>query len=146
MEAPILFPNYLQVPQPVPMAVWRWARLAVLAIVAAVVACLLLWPQWALPAFWKLLVPLLPAVFLAAPGLWRNVCPMATLNQTPRLFGFTKGLAHTPMIREYSYAVGMALFFGLVASRRWLFDHSGTATALLIVFGLSGAFIGGLVF
>ena len=146
MEAPILFPNYLQVPQPVPMAVWRWARLAVLAIVAAVVACLLLWPQWALPAFWKLLVPLLPAVFLAAPGLWRNVCPMATLNQTPRLFGFTKGLAHTPMVREYSYAVGMALFFGLVASRRWLFDHSGTATALLIVFGLSGAFIGGLVF
>jgi hypothetical protein len=34
-----------------------------------------------LDIFWKIVVPILPASFLVAPMLWRNVCPLATMNQ-----------------------------------------------------------------
>ena len=36
-------------------------------------------------------VPLLPILFFLAPGLWRNICPLAAANQAPRVFGFSRG-------------------------------------------------------
>lgn len=30
--------------------------------------------------FWKIVIPALPILLLIAPGLWRNVCPLAFLN------------------------------------------------------------------
>ena len=33
---------------------------------------------------WKVIIPTLPLLFLVAPGLWRNLCPLAASNQTPR--------------------------------------------------------------
>ncbi|MBS0308650.1 MAG: FAD-dependent oxidoreductase [Proteobacteria bacterium] len=144
--AEIRFPNYLQIPPLLPLRAWHVLR--VLSVLTALTMALLLIvrPHWALPLFWMLIVPLLPALFLIAPGLWRNICPMAALNQTPRLFGFTRGLAHTPRIREYSFVFGIALFFLFVSSRKWLFDHSGVASGVLILFGLGSAFLGGLIF
>ncbi|WP_051709644.1 FAD-dependent oxidoreductase [Andreprevotia chitinilytica] len=147
MDAPVtLFPNYLQIQSRVPM--WVWYALRVLSISCAVGMALTLWlaPKTGLILWWSVIVPLLPAVFFIAPGLWRNVCPMAALNQTPRLFGFTQGRAHTTKIREYSYVVGIALFLLLVSSRKTLFDHSGLASGLLIMGGLVGAFTGGVLF
>lgn len=141
-----LFPNYTQLSSRLPLPAWQALRgLSVLTALAMAVL-LIARPAVGLPLFWSVAVPLLPAVFLFAPGLWRNLCPMAALNQTPRLFGFTRGLAHTPLIREYSYVVGILLFFVLVSSRRWLFDHSGLASGLLVLGGLAGAFAGGLLF
>ena len=62
-------------------------------------------PKAGLWLMWGLAVPLLPALFLIAPGLWRNVCPIAALNQTPRVFGFTRGLTLPAWLREYGLAV-----------------------------------------
>jgi NADPH-dependent 2,4-dienoyl-CoA reductase/sulfur reductase-like enzyme/ferredoxin len=143
---PNRFPNYLQLPTLLPLSVWMILRWACVAIAIGVATLLFLNPKMGLTLFWMVLVPVLPAVFIVAPGVWRNVCPMAALNQTPRLLGFTRGLSHTPVVREYSYVVGIALFFILVSSRKWLFDTSGMASGLLILFGLLGAFLGGLVF
>ena len=42
--------------------------------------------------FWGVAVPCLPALFAIAPGLWRQVCPMAFANQLPRLLGFGRAL------------------------------------------------------
>ena len=123
--------------------VLRWTCVCIAIVIATLLFRV---PEIGLTLFWMVLVPILPAVFMLAPGVWRNVCPMAALNQTPRLLGFTRGLAHTPLIREYSYVFGIALFFLLVSSRKWLFDTSGMATGLLIVIGLVGAFLGGVVF
>lgn len=140
------FPNYLQIPPLLPQ--WAWHALRVLTVLSALLMALLLFtkPEWALPLFWMLIVPLLPAVFLVVPGLWRNLCPLAAMNQTPRLFGFTRGLERTPRVREYSYVLGIALFLLFVSSRKWLFDQSGLATGALILFGLSAAFLGGIIF
>lgn len=140
------FPNYLQLPTLLSLKVWTVLRWTCVGIAIGVVTLLFLRPTMGLTLFWMVLVPILPAVFILAPGVWRNVCPMAALNQAPRLLGFTRGLSHTPMAREYSYVVGIVLFFVLVSSRKWLFDTNGLATGLLILFGLLGALLGGLVF
>ena len=42
-------------------------------------------PQKGLELWWKLAIPSLPLLWLTAPGLWRNLCPLAASNQTPRL-------------------------------------------------------------
>lgn len=36
-----------------------------------------------LDIFWKLIVPLVPAILLVAPVLWRNICPLAYFNILP---------------------------------------------------------------
>jgi nitrite reductase (NADH) large subunit len=146
MAASGSFPNYLQIPPLLPQRAWH--ALQVLSVLSALLMALLLFarPEWALPLFWMLIVPLLPATFLVVPGLWRNLCPLAAMNQTPRLFGFGRNLAHTPRIREYSYVLGIALFFLFVSSRKWLFDQSGLASGALILFGLGAAFLGGIIF
>ncbi|SMC25312.1 2Fe-2S iron-sulfur cluster binding domain-containing protein [Andreprevotia lacus DSM 23236] len=145
-SAIIHFPNYLQIQSRVPLWCWFALRVGSVACALGMAALLVLKPELGLPLWWSVIVPVLPAVFFIAPGLWRNVCPMAALNQTPRLFGFTMGRTHTRRIREYSYVVGIALFLLLVSSRKWLFDQSGVASAALILFGLGGAFLGGLIF
>ena len=104
------FPNYLQIPPLFSQRMWHVLR--VLSVLSALTmpALLFVRPQWALPLFWMLIVPVLPAVFMVVPGLWRNLCPLAAMNHVPRLFGFTRVLAHTPNVREYSYVIGIALF------------------------------------
>jgi nitrite reductase (NADH) large subunit len=146
MTAPVLFPNATQLSTVLPIRAWR--VLGALSVVTALglVALLVINPARGLLLFWGVLLPMLPVVFLTAPGAWRNLCPMATLNQAPRLLGLTRGLTHTPRIREYSYVVGIALFIALASSRKWLFDNDAGASALLILFGLGGALAGGLVF
>ncbi|HEY9841012.1 MAG TPA: hypothetical protein V6D23_11190, partial [Candidatus Obscuribacterales bacterium] len=141
-----LFPNYTEIPSPLPLNVWHALR--VLSVLAALGTCLLLFlaPMIGLMLFWKIVVPLLPLVFLTMPGLWRNVCPLAAMNQVPRLFGFTKNWVLTPKMKEYYYVLGFELFFWLVLFRRMLFNENGPASALLILGALTFAFIGGTMF
>jgi NADPH-dependent 2,4-dienoyl-CoA reductase/sulfur reductase-like enzyme/ferredoxin len=144
--AALPFPNYTQLDPLLP--VWAWDALRVLSILAALGLAALLWfyPPFGLKVFWGVAVPVLPLVFFVAPGLWRNLCPLAAANQMPRLGGFTAGIAHTDRMKELAYPVGIALFFALVVGRKFLFNASGEATAILVVGALAGAFAGGLIF
>jgi nitrite reductase (NADH) large subunit len=135
MSTPVFFANYLQHSTLLPLRVWHYLRFVSVALALVIATLMFTHPEWALPLFWSVLVPILPAIFWLAPGLWRNICPMAALNQMPRLLGITKGLTHTTKIREYSFVLGMVLFFGLVSSRKWLFDGHGWATGALIFLG-----------
>jgi len=141
-----VFPNYTQLPSRVPLFVWHAVRALGVAAAAGIAVLLVLRPEQGLFLLWKLVIPIVPAVFLVAPGLWRNVCPLAALNQLPRLAGFTRGLAHTPLVREYSFVVGIVAFFALVSARKLLFNGDGLATAILIFAALGLAFLGGVVF
>ena len=116
-----VFPNYTQLPSHVPIAAWHALRVLSVAAAAGLAVLLVLRPEQGLFLLWQLVIPIVPAVFLVAPGLWRNACPLAALNQLPRLAGFTKGLSHTPAIREYSFVVGIAnasCTVALIAARR----------------------------
>lgn len=140
------FPNYTQLNPVLPA--WVWQALRFLSIGAALALAGLLWVRPALgqTILWGLAVPLLPLVFFIAPGVWRNLCPLAATNQLPRLGGFTRGLAHTDRAKEIAYPIGIALFFALVVGRKLLFNGSGEASAVLVLAALTGAFLGGLIF
>jgi NADPH-dependent 2,4-dienoyl-CoA reductase/sulfur reductase-like enzyme/ferredoxin len=141
-----VFPDYTQLPSRVPIAAWHALRVFSVAAAVGLAVLLVVRPEQGLFVLWQLVIPIVPAVFLVAPGLWRNACPLAALNQVPRLAGFTKGLAHTPAIREYSFVVGIAAFFALVSARKFLFNADGAATAVLIFAALGLAFLGGVLF
>ena len=57
-----------------------------------VAALLIAVPDTGLFVMWKIVIPLLPLLFLVAPGVWRNLCPLAASNQAPRALNLTKGL------------------------------------------------------
>ena len=145
-DATQFFRNYTQLQTRVPMAVWYAARVLVLAVALGLAALLLLAPATGLPLFWGLAVPLLPALLVIAPGLWRQVCPMATMNQLPRLGGFSRALDLPPALKAGAFGISVALFIAAVSLRAPLLNHSGAVVGagLLVVLGL--AFAGGLVF
>jgi hypothetical protein len=49
-----------------------------------VAALLIAVPDTGLFVMWKVVIPLLPVLFLVAPGIWRNLCRLAASNQAPR--------------------------------------------------------------
>ncbi len=127
-------------------APWSLLRLLVLTSTLGLIGGLLVAPKPALSLFWGILVPLLPAVFMLTPGLWRNLCPLATSNQLPRLFGWTRNRELPSALRRAVYPLGVSMFFVLVSARKVVFNLSGAATAGLIAGALLAAFVGGLWF
>ena len=89
-----LFPNYLQLRSRSRLTprFWRWERVGVVLAALVYVGVLFVAPAAGLLLWWRLTVPVLPLVFLLAPGIWRNVCPLAAANQAPRRFNFTRAL------------------------------------------------------
>lgn len=142
------FPNYMQLRarSRVPLPVWNALRIVSVLTALGVVTLLLVEPQLGLKLFWRVIVPVLPAVFFIAPGLWRNLCPLAALNQTPRVFQFTQGRTLPPWLQEYGYVIGVFIFFACASSRKWLFNQDGTATAWMVIGAMAGAFLGGIFF
>ena len=103
-------------------------------------------PQAGLDLFWKLIVPLLPLVFAVLPGVWRQICPMALLNQTPRLLGWSRGLTFPLALKNSIYIVAALTFFFVVTLREVYFNTQPHALLLLMGASLGLAFAGGLVF
>src|SRR5262245_34114770 len=126
MAAP-LFPDYMQMTPRVPRWVWDASR--VLSVLAGLALCvsLIAWPRVGLFVLWGVLVPLLPLLFFIAPGLWRNVCPLAASNQVPRRFSFTRGRTLDARVRTYGFLVPVALFLTIVPARKVLFNGNGVA-------------------
>ena len=90
MNTTVPFPNYTQMRSRVPVNAWHALRILSVGTVLGLCVVLLVSPTTGLRLWWGLVVPCLPLLFFVAPGLWRNVCPLAGLNQTPRLVGFTR--------------------------------------------------------
>ena len=145
-DATQFFRNYTQLQTRVPMAFWYAARLLALAGAVALAALLLLAPDTGLLLFWGLAVPLLPAVLVIAPGLWRQVCPMATMNQLPRLGGFSRARDLPPAWKSAAFGISVALFVAAVSLRAPLLNHSGAVVGAGLLAVLALAFVGGLVF
>jgi NADPH-dependent 2,4-dienoyl-CoA reductase/sulfur reductase-like enzyme/ferredoxin len=131
---------------PLPRDAWFLARLLTVGgMLALAVTC---WtaPKAGLPILWGLVVPALPLIWMLVPGLWRNVCPMASVNQLPRLTRLTRARTLPPWLERHGYAIGAATFFITVSLRPVLLQTSGPASAVMLVLALAAAFIGGTIF
>ena len=97
------FPNYMDVKPKVPHQVWILLRVISTLSLFTLLIILINSPHTGLFIFWGLCVPVLPLVFFVAPGLWRNICPLASSSQLPRELGFTKSLPAAKWIKNYGY-------------------------------------------
>jgi NADPH-dependent 2,4-dienoyl-CoA reductase/sulfur reductase-like enzyme/ferredoxin len=140
------FRNYTKRQARVPMAVWWLARGLALAVALGLAVVLLVNPALGLQLFWGLAIPVVPALLVIAPGLWRQVCPMATLNQLPRLGGFTRARELPLGLKQAAFSISVALFLAAVSARVPLLNHSGAVVGGGILLVLALAFAGGAVF
>lgn len=123
---------------------WRAAQAAGLGLTLALLAGLIAAPDTATLLLWDGAIPVLPAVFLINPGIWRNVCPLATLNLLPNQKG--TGRVLDERMAPIAGTIGIGLLAVMVPARRFLFNHDGTALALTIVGVATLAVVLGMVF
>ena len=145
-------PRLPQVPIPkrggpsLSVRLFRIAGYLGLGCTAALLATLWYAPQIGLTILWGLLIPVVPFVLFTAPALWRNVCPIATLNQLPRRGGFSLALPAPKVLERWGFLVAILLLFGMVGARRFLFDSQGQILALVVGAVLTLAFVQGVLF
>lgn len=117
------------------LSYWRWAQYGVLLLGMALFITFFYFPDLGLNIMWNGLIPIAPALLVFVPGLWRNICPMATLSLIPRLFGFSARRALPRHTAAWLSLIGLAGLFVIVPLRHLSLDTNAPLTALMI--GLS---------
>ena len=144
-DAARLFANYTQTPTIVPYPLWMALRVITLLTTLGLVGLLFSSPL-GLTVFWGLAIPALPALFVMAPGLWRQVCPMAFVNQVPNLIGRPSSRGLPSHARDWAFTVAVGAFIAIVSLRVPLLNSSGAIVGAGILCVLVLAFLGGVVF
>jgi nitrite reductase (NADH) large subunit len=141
-----LFPAYTEMRTRVPLPVWHAVRIG--SVLAYLALCVTLFIRPAGGQFWffKVIVPLLPILFFTAPGLWRNICPLAASNQAPRVLGFTRAFTPPEWLRRYGTAISIFLFFGITSTRIAFFNANGAGLSVLLSLTIINAFAAGIAF
>jgi hypothetical protein len=112
---------------------WRVTQYAVLLLGVTLLATLLLRPGLGLNLMWNGLIPLAPALLVIVPGLWRNICPMATLSLLPQRLGLSRRNKLSRQRAAVLSLIGLAGLFIIVPLRHLLLDTDAPLTALMIV-------------
>ena len=141
-----LFPSYTELTTKVPLRVWQVLRVASIVGLLALIVVMFLRPAAGLFVFFQVIVPLLPILFLVAPGLWRDICPLAASNQLPRVLGISRGRNAPKWLRNRGYLIAVTLFVGIAGARLAGLDRSGAAMGIVLGAVLATAIAGGLLF
>jgi nitrite reductase (NADH) large subunit len=140
------FPSYLDMPTRLPKWFWHGFRAVTFGVMLGIAWLIAVVPETGFALFWKVMIPLLPLLFAVAPGIWRQICPMALLNQIPRSLGFSQERTLPVYIKNIAYFISVLAFFLLVSLRHVYFNKDPASLLTLIGVALSLAFIGGLFF
>ncbi len=125
---------------------WRLVQLVVWLLGSTIVVLLVAAPDAGLFALWNILIPVAPALLVFAPGLWRNVCPLATTALAARHGGLSAQRKLSPTARAWLNLLGVLALLVLVWLRRVGLNTSAAAT-LAVLLGLAAlAVLMGLVF
>lgn len=115
-----------------PSTFWlRW-QAAVWLLGVGLWGTLFVAPALGLRLFWNLAVPVLPALLVLAPGVWRNVCPLANTALLPQRLGLSRRRRLSPAWQSRLQLLGVLLLFAIVPLRRVFLDQSGPATGLCL--------------
>jgi len=115
-----------------------------LVLTAVLLGGLVARPEPTLHVLWDMVIPLLPAVFLINPMIWRNACPLATLNASTGKRMGTRPLDGSAL--RASWAIGIVLLFVMVPARRFAFNGNGPVLAATIVAVAVLALVAGMFF
>ncbi|MHC5010673.1 MAG: hypothetical protein ACYTG6_06935 [Planctomycetota bacterium] len=123
---------------------WKTAQFLGVAITLGAIAGMFVEPESTLKVLWGLVIPLVPASLLVAPALWRNVCPLATLNLFPNGWAGRRKLGATLATR--AGLLGIVLLALMVPARHFLFNTDGTALGITVIAVAALAFVLGMFF
>ncbi|MCG8466625.1 MAG: hypothetical protein MJB57_00235, partial [Gemmatimonadetes bacterium] len=106
---------------------WPWLQRLGLVATGGLLLGLVIRPELTLRLLWDVAIPLVPASLLLSPLVWRNVCPLATVNMAGNRFGARRRAS--PAWTTRANVVGIVLFAALVPARRFLLNDDGAALA-----------------
>jgi hypothetical protein len=122
---------------------WVTAQILGVVLMLVLIATLVLWPKPTLHVLWDMVIPLLPAVFLVNPLLWRNVCPLATLNAVSGRVGYRAFGGSTALT---AWTAGIVLLLVMVPARRFVFNSNGPVLSLTIAAVAALALVAGVLY
>lgn len=126
-----------------PAPIWPYLQFLVWVVGIGILAALLFWPLIGLHAFWNVLIPVAPALLVFAPGLWRNICPLASVTLLPRRLGLSQRRELSIQAQHRLAWTGVALLFLMVPLRHVVMDLNGPSTALAIAaLAVAGVLLG----
>jgi len=126
--------------------VWVSLQTAMFLVGVLLVALLLFWPAVGLALMWGLLIPIAPALVTIAPGLWRNICPMATTHMLPQKLGIAQNMKMPEWGAAALGTASVILLFIVVPMRRIGLNADGTMTAMMLLSAACVAFTMGSLF
>jgi len=136
----------LQSPGSETLPYWRVLQGVLLLAGALLVGVLLFQPAIGLAIMWNVLIPIAPALLVMAPGLWRNICPMATFSLLPQSLGFSRKRLLSHQWAGLLGLMSVAALFLIVPLRHISLNTNGPMTALMLMFAAGIAVSMGFVF
>ena len=124
---------------------WDLIRLIVLTACGVLIYASSHFPEHFLFVFWTFVIPILPLIFWLVPGLWRNICPLATANQLPRMLGISLNLSAPEAVARYASILGTLALFVLIPARHLYFNQNLEALQLMLVSAAVLAMFGGFI-
>ena len=112
---------------------WRLLQFMSVAVVMVFIVGLFVLPDTTLFIIWKIIIPVVPLLLLVAPGFWRNLCPIAILNQLPRVANLGGNKRLSPWFTAHSALIGIGLLLVIVSCRKIVFNDSAVALACLLM-------------
>jgi len=112
---------------------WTIAQYIVLLAGMTLLATLWFRPKIGLLVMWNMLIPIAPVLIVVAPGLWRNICPMATFSLIPRQLGLSKKQIPSRRTASLMTATGLASLLAIVPLRHISLNTDGHMTALMLL-------------
>ncbi|HEX8987573.1 MAG TPA: hypothetical protein VF816_06405 [Rhodocyclaceae bacterium] len=125
---------------------WSLTQDLVGAAGVVLVGLLLFRPAAGLAVLWNVLIPIAPALLVVAPGLWRNICPMATVSLLPQRLGWSRRHVVTPRSADLLMVAGVAALLIVVPLRHLSLDLDGPLSAAMLLVAAGIAFGTGFIF
>jgi hypothetical protein len=138
----VCFSVYQSTPRP-PQTLWRAAQFALAALGVALIAALFVSPTIGLHAFWDALIPAAPLLFVFAPGLWRNICPLASCALLPRHLNKSKKKRLSSKAVNKLQRLSLVALLVIIPLRHPLFNLDGSQTAAMLIAFLAIALLVG---
>jgi len=123
--------------------IWRIVQTAVWLVGITIFISLIFFPDLGVLLFWNILIPVAPALIVVAVGIWRNVCPLASVTLLPRHLGLSKKKKMSLTQHAQLSLVSVIALYLIVPLRHAVFNTSGHATAILLtIAALTGLIMG----
>ncbi len=126
--------------------IWVTLQAALLLVGVVLVGLLLFWPDAGIALMWNLLIPVAPALVTIAPGLWRNICPMATFHMLPQKLGIAQNIRMPEWGAAALGMISVILLFVVVPMRRIGLNVDGPLTAIMLLSAAVVACVMGALF